>query len=130
MSMWSGPTGFSLLLISSHANAQELLEDAICLLSNRWHIEFEIKNQDNVWYAWGKQSRFTVGESTLQRALGDLYSQELVTFQKGPPDTSFDSALRYQKCKRKWNVPDVVSLPSDDTGGAATPVISFRKKAR
>lgn len=131
MSLWAGPTGFSLLLVSSHPeDAKELIEDAICLISNRWHIEFELRQQDGCWYAWGKQSRFTVAEATIQRALGDLFSQELVQFQKGPPDTSFDSALRYQKCKRKWNVPDVVSQTSDDTGGAGTPVINFRKKQK
>lgn len=128
--MWSGPTGFSLLLICTKKDGKELLEDAICLISNRWHIEFEIKQQDHIWYAWGKQSRFNVGEPTIQRALGDLFSQELIHFQKGSPDTSFDSALRYQKCKRKWNVPDVVSQPSEDIGGVGTPVINFRKKAK
>lgn len=129
--MWSGPTGFSLLLVCTREqDGRDLLEDAICLLANRWHIEFEMKHQENIWYAWGKQARFTVSDSTIQRALGDLFSQELITFQKGPPDTSFDSALRYQKCKRKWNVPDVVSLPSEDTGGAGTLVTNFLKKRK
>ncbi|QHB35438.1 accessory protein p15 [Capuchin kidney parvovirus] len=128
MSMWTGPTGFSLLLISEHD--KEYLEDAVCLLANRWHIEFEAREHEGVWYAWGKQSRFTVAETTLQRALGDLYSQGFITFQKGPPDTSFDSALRYQKCKRKWNVPDVVSQPCEDIGGGGMPVMNFRKKGK
>lgn len=118
------------MLVCNQDDGKDLLEDAVCLIANRWHIEFEVKNQDGAWYAWGKQTRFTVSDATIQRALGDLFSQELVTFQKGPPDTSFDSALRYQKCKRKWNVPDVVSQLSEDTGGVGTPVINFRKKAK
>lgn len=129
--MWSGPTGFSILLAcDNETDGRELMEDAICLLNNRWHIEFEMRQQDNIWYAWGRQAKFTVAESTIQRALGDLFLQELITFQKGPLDTSFDSALRYQKCKRKWNVPDVVSLPSEDTGGVGTPVTNFLKKRK
>lgn len=137
----TGPQGFSVLLSTTghtyggggavEATQEELLElmqDAVVLLSHRWNMEFEIRQIEGQVYAWGKQSRFTVGESTIQRALGDLYLQELITFQRGAPDTSFDSALRYQRCKRKWNVPDVVSLNLDDTGGTATMPSYFKKK--
>lgn len=139
-SSWqAGPQGFSLLL-STTGNIygggssqdpkilEELIRDAVVLIGNRWNIDFELKQIDGMWHAWGKQTRFTVGEITIQRALGDLYLQELITFQRGGPDTSFDGALRYQKCKRKWNVPDIVSLNSDDTSGVPTLSTFFKKK--
>lgn len=135
----TGPQGFSILLNTtglgyggkSRATTEEqheLIQDAVVLLSHRWNIEFELKEIEGTWFAWGRQTRFTVGEGTIQRALGDLFSQELVTFQRGSSDTSFDSALRYQKCKRKWNVPDVVSLNYEDTGGTTTLPNYFKKK--
>lgn len=131
MTQWAGPNGFSILLMTTDTDhGQEYIQDAICLLANRWYIEFECKQENDVWYAWGKQNRFTVAEHTIQRALGDLFTNNHISFQRGPVDTSFDSALRYQKCKRKWNVPDQVSQISDDTGGAGTPVINFFKKKK
>lgn len=139
MATWqTGPQGFSVLLHTtglgygeetpSSEDLHDLIQDAVVLLAHRWNMEFEIREIDGVWYAWGKQTRFTVGETTIQRALGDLYSQELIVFQRGASDTSFDSALRYQRCKRKWNVPDIVSLSSEDTGGAPTAANFFKKK--
>lgn len=130
---WQGPQGFSVLLQTTHKTyagiePDDLIQDAVCLLQHRWQMEFETKKIDNTWYAWGRQKRFTVGDLTIQRALGDLFTEELIIFQRGAPDDSFDSALRYQQCKRKWNVPEQVSLSSEDTGGTATPAWYMKKK--
>lgn len=130
---WQGPQGFSILLQTTNkpyagGEPKELMQDAICLLQHRWQIEFEMREIDGTWYAWGKQKRFTAGEITIQKALGDLFTDDLIIFQRGAPDDSFDSALRYQQCKRKWNVPEQVSLSSDDTGGATIPAWLVKKK--
>nr|WMM64979.1 accessory protein p15 [Hedgehog chapparvovirus] len=125
---WDGPTGFTLLLTvhagtkETLAECRELILDAICLISHRWNMEFELKEEKGTFHAWAKNTRFTVGDLTIQKALGDLFDNGLITFQRGPPDSTFESAIRYLQCKRKWNVPDVVSVISDDTGGAHQPL--------
>lgn len=130
---WQGPSGFSVLLQTTNkpyegGEPKDLILDAICLLQHRWQIEFEMREIEGIYYAWGKQKRFTAGEITIQKALGDLYIEDLITFQRGSPDDSFDSAIRFLQCKRKWNVPDQVSLSSEDTGGTAAPAWHAKKK--
>lgn len=86
--------------------AKGMLEDAVCLLGTRWGIEFSYHLHGGVSYAFGVQPRYTIGVQTALRALGDLAVH--VKVHKGGPHDTVAQLVRYQECKRKYNVPETV----------------------
>lgn len=90
----------------SHNKEDELLQDAVCLLGTRWGIEFSMHSHGGVSYAFGVQSRYTIGVQTALRALGDL-SMHVRVHRGGQHDTAMQ-LIRYQECRRKYNVPETV----------------------
>lgn len=125
--------GFSVLLWvidtpDDDTSSSDLLLDAISLLSIRWGLEFTRETREDGEYAWSSTTRFTVGEPTLNRALGDLVSNGYIGILRCSASTSIDTAIRYRKCKEKWNVPDVVSQPFDDSIGSREPPWKRGKK--
>lgn len=133
MSSWGGPAGFSLLLWvnvcpDEETGEKDLLEDAVTLLSVRWGLEFTIEERNDRLYAWCYTSRFSIGEGTVQRALGDLCGHGWVGVLKCSPSTTIEQAIRFQQCKEKWSVPDAVSTSSGDDSGTREPLWKRPKK--
>lgn len=129
---WSGPTGFTLLLWSvdkpeDYTDEKDVLLDAIALLSGRWGLEFDFIERENRLYASTTCSRFSIGIATIEKALGDLHPN-YISFHKGPLTSTVDALIRFQRCKEKWNVADVLSADSDDTRGPNTTSFWKRKK--
>nr|USH59380.1 hypothetical non-structural protein [Chaphamaparvovirus carnivoran1] len=129
---WSGPSGFTLLLWSvdtppEYSEKKDILLDAISLLSGRWGLEFEFVTKNNELYAYATCSRFSVAERTVERALGDLFPAYII-FHKGPVTATVDSLVRFQQCKQKWNVADVLSPESDDSRGRETTLFWKKRK--
>lgn len=96
-------------------NAKGMLEDACCLLGTRWGIEFSYHSDGGVLYAFGVQPRYPIGVQTVLRALGDL-SCHVKVHRGGPHDTAAQ-LIKYQACRRKYNVPETVH---EDTYGEAS----------
>nr|QMI57954.1 hypothetical protein [Wood duck chaphamaparvovirus] len=98
---------------------KELLEDAIILLSGRWNMESTIMESNGIVYGFLVCPRFVVGIPTVIRALGDLGGH--VHIHRGGPTDSGKQLIRYVECKKRYNVPDVVSEGSsgdvDQTSG-------------
>lgn len=122
MSWGNQPTGFSCLIWvnttpDDDTSPSDLLLDAISLLSIRWGLEFIRESREDEEYAWCTTTKFTVGEQTLNRALGDLVADGWLGILRCSASTTLDTAIRFRKCKQKWNVPDVVSQPHDDSSG-------------
>lgn len=91
---------------------KQMLEDACCLLGVRWGIDFSHHSHGGVLYAFGVQPRYTIGLQTALRALGDL-SLHVKVHRGGPHDT-VEQLIRYQACRAKYHVPEVVH---EDTYG-------------
>lgn len=91
---------------------KQMLEDAVCLLGVRWGIDFSYHTHGGVLYAFGVQPRYTIGLQTALRALGDL-ANHCKVFRGGPHDT-VDQLVKYQACRAKYRVPEVVH---EDTYG-------------
>lgn len=104
---------------------EETLQDAIILLSCRWGLEFEQSVIHDEHFAYATCSRFTVSEQTIGNALGDMYPGYIEIY-KAPASTTFSQAVRFLKCKSKWNVPTNVSAASEDTSGQGQP--AWKKK--
>lgn len=96
---------------------QELLRDFSALVGIRWGFEISIHVVDGDVYAYGVQPRFTVGNSTLRNAIGDL--NEHVHFLRSSANSSLEDLVRYQRCKRKWGVEEPVTDAS--SGWEASP---------
>lgn len=86
---------------------EELLGDAVCLLSCRWGIDFSFTTVAGTRYAYGICNKFTIGVPTLTRALGTL--TEHVEFKRGSVNDTAEGLIRYKRCLEKWKVPDVVT---------------------
>nr|QMI57840.1 hypothetical protein [Chestnut teal chaphamaparvovirus] len=124
---FSGGTGCSLLLwVDSESTGiqqmegdqpsnkiKEMLQDACCLLGVRWSIEFSYHQHGGMLYAFGSQPRYTIGLPTVIRALGDL-GDSIKVHRGGPFDTA-EQLIRYQECRAKYHVPEVVH--EDISGG-------------
>lgn len=114
-----------------HGPLPSPLEDAKCLLSGRWSIAVEEHYFQNQWYLWAVCTRFSVGEETIKRALGDLMN--LLSFQRGSPNQDFNTAVRYKICRERWGVPQVIVDRSErersgdtcGTGGHANKRLRF-----
>lgn len=92
---------------SRDAKAKELLEDAVILLSGRWSMDSSYLESNGKLYAHLVCPRFTIGPATIIRALGNLGGT--VHVHRGGPADSAKQLVRYIECKRKYEVPDVVS---------------------
>ena len=90
-----------------HEIKMDLLRDFATLLGIRWNMDITIKQIDGDIYAYGCNQRFTVSNSTLRNAIGDLADH--VDFLRSSPDNDADNLIRYKLCKAKWNVPDIVT---------------------
>lgn len=118
---WSGPSGFTILLWchdipEEYTEKREVLLDAIALLSGRWGLEFDIKECEGELYACATCTRFSVAERTVEKALGDIHPA-YISFHKGPVTASLDSLIKFQQCKTRWNVADVLSSDADGSPG-------------
>lgn len=116
-------------VLSRETMERELLQDAACLLGCRWSMNVTLDAYDNILYAYGTNNRITVSNATIHKALGDL--NEHVDFIRSTPNTDFETLARYQRCRRKWNVPDQVSDTSSgwgDTESATTSVPTKRRR--
>ena len=141
---WGGPGGFSLLIWEDPLRcpedplicpeSQELvgeeenvpgsgdpattlpqhLADASCLIACRWNLNVEQYYVGGRWYLWVVCTRFTIGNETIRRALGDL--TEYVSFQRGGPNQDHNTAIRYKECREKWGVPQQI-VDREDTAG-------------
>lgn len=133
-------TGFSLLLwvnplsplLTSETLSEEhdrdsariirgLLTDAGILLGMRWNVECTIHDIEGDLYSFTIVSRFTVSNTGIERALGDL--TEHIKFIRGNPANTLDELVRYKKCKERWRVPDPTTESTsgqEDTGRAGT----------
>lgn len=96
----------------SHSETKPMLEDAVCLLGTRWGIDFTYMEHGGVLYAFGTQPRYPIGIATISRALGDL-AAHIKVHRGGPHDTALQ-LIKYQECRRKYNVPETVH---EDTYG-------------
>lgn len=84
-----------------------LLEDAKCLLLGRWGgISVEEHVHKGQHYLWVVCTRFSVGDETVKRALGDLMHH--LSFQRGAPNADFHTAVRYKLCRERWGVPQQI----------------------
>lgn len=132
MSQWTGPAGFSLLLWccdlpDGYTEKREVILDAITLLSGRWGIEFDLQEKDGELYAFSTCSRFSVAERTVEKALGDMFPG-YISFHKGPLSANADSLIRFQRCKSRWNVADVLFTDADGSPGMDKQLHWKRKK--
>lgn len=107
---------------------KELLNDAITLWSVRWGIDMGMVTIDHHLYIYGSTLRFTASNNTIRDAIGDL--SEHIEFYRGTPVNTAEDLVRYQKCRKKWKVPDRSENSSGwgDSAQAETSQFSKRKK--
>lgn len=128
---WSSSStqGFAVLLkvvdTPEDMDEEETLQDATILLAGRWGLEFEYSVINEEHYAYATCSRFTVSEQTIGNALGDMYPGYIEIY-KAPASCTFSQAVKFLKCKTKWNVPANVSAASEDSSGQGQP--AWKKK--
>lgn len=91
-----------------------LLKDAQLLLGCRWTMDFTFLDLDGVCYVHGNNNRFTVSNSTIDKALGDLV--EHVGYIRSTATITANDLIEYKKARERWNVQD-----SDTSGGMAGP---------
>lgn len=107
---------------------KELLQDACCLLGVRWGIDFSYHTHGGMLYAFGVQPRFTIGMPTIYRALGDL--QHDIRIHRGGPHELAENLIRYQECRRKYNVPETVHEEGSGGGFQDSPLQQQWQKKR
>lgn len=86
---------------------KQLLKDACILLGCRWNMDLQIMQLEGQWYAYGVNTRITVGDKTIKTALGDLTQH--VEFIRSTSTTSANDLADYQRCRERWNVPESVT---------------------
>lgn len=105
---------------------REILTDACTLLSVRWNMDMTIIEHSTGLFAYGANHRFTVGEKTLNNALGELAAHLNIT--KTSASIGPEALIDYRKCKAKWNVQDQVTegtstyygWPEEEQAGTST----------
>lgn len=106
-----------------------LLDDASTLLGCRWQMDFQQITIDSQIYIFGTQTRFTVSNATIRVALGELADH--VEFLRGTSHNTAEELARFQKCKKKWKVPDLTTESSSGWGGSEQGETStFTKRRR
>ncbi|UOH27065.1 nonstructural protein 3 [Galliform chaphamaparvovirus 13] len=89
---------------------RDLLRDASVLLSVRWNMEVIVSVYNDDVYAYGVNTRFNVGQRTIENALGDL--TEHVDFLRSAAGHSLEDLVAFVQCKAKWRVPEQVTESS------------------
>lgn len=104
----------SVLLQDLHAEAtrkqlkQEVMSDVKILIGTRWSMDMQtIETTQGEPLTYGINTRFMIGDKTIKNALGDLTDH--VDFFRGNVNSTPEELMRYLQCKRKWNVPEVVT---------------------
>lgn len=100
---------------------RQLLLDFNTLIGMRWNMEMQLVNHGGTQYAYGNNTRFSVGDRTLRNALGNLANH--VDFIRGTHHASPEDLANYKVCKEKWKVPENVADSSsgwEATGPAET----------
>ncbi|QMI57836.1 hypothetical protein [Chestnut teal chaphamaparvovirus 3] len=86
---------------------KEFVDDAVLLLSIRWNLEPHIVESKGVLYGFLVCPRFNIGSQTIKRALGALHDS--IEFHRGSGTDTATNLIRYIECKKKYQVPDIVS---------------------
>lgn len=110
----------------SDRTGRGLLSDACVLLGMRWGLEFTISDYGGTSFGFGVITRFTVSNSTITRALGDLADH--ISFLRGNAHHTFQELVRYKECKEKWHVPDQVTESYSGQEDTARPQTSTGHK--
>lgn len=91
---------------------KQLLNDFAVLVGTRWSMDVTVMHIDGQLYAYGNNTRITVGKSTLSNAIGDLCDH--VEFLRSSSHSTADELVNYKQCKDRWKVPETVT---DSTTG-------------
>lgn len=91
-------------------------------------MECNIISHGGKRFAFGINQRITVGQRTIQNAIGKLVDH--IEFIRGTTQNSAEELAKYKLCRDKWEVPEVVTDTTFGWGDTALEGTSGLNKRR
>lgn len=101
---------------------KELTGDCACLVGGRWGGRTSVLTLPSGSYVFFATTGFAPSLNTCLKAIGELSVYFGVV--RGSPDSTAETLVKYLECRKKWSVPEDLSLESSGSSGEG---VSFKQ---